>query len=341
MYGQSANSGVAVGTDFSNYKVVKQGQFAYGPVTSRNGEKISVALLTEKECIISSSYSVFEIIDNNQLMPEYLMLWFSRPEFDRYARFKSHGSVREIFDWDEMCNVELPVPDIEKQRKIVKAYQTITDRIALKQKINDNLATELTAIYIKWYENLESPFASKQKMISEAGKLPFGWKIAELGDFIESYSKTHKFNKDRLVFLNTSDILAGDFLRNDYMAVVDMPGQAKKEIRQGDILFSEIRPANKRYALVTFPSDDYVVSTKLMVLRTTQKKLSNLRLYHLLTMDKTLEELHREADGKSGTFPQITFDENLRHRKFIIADDETEQQFEHILQSYYQLQQAI
>ena len=136
-----------VGTDFSNYKVVKQGQFAYGSVTSRNGEKISVALLTEKECIISSSYSVFEIIDNNQLMPEYLMLWFSRPEFDRYARFKSHGSVREIFDWDEMCNVELPVPDIEKQRKIVKAYQTITDRIALKQKINDNLEATAQAYF--------------------------------------------------------------------------------------------------------------------------------------------------------------------------------------------------
>ena len=136
-----------VGTDFSNYKVVKQGQFAYGPVTSRNGEKISVALLTEKECIISSSYSVFEIIDTNQLMPEYLMLWFSRPEFDRYARFKSHGSVREIFDWDEMCNVELPVPDIEKQRKIVKAYQTITDRIALKQKINDNLEAMAQAYF--------------------------------------------------------------------------------------------------------------------------------------------------------------------------------------------------
>ena len=121
------------------------------------------------------------------------------------------------------------------------------------------------------------------------------------------------------------------------MQVADMPGQAKKEIRQGDILFSEIRPANKRYALVTFPADDYVVSTKLMVLRTTQNHLSNLRIYHLLTMDKTLNELHREADGKSGTFPQITFDENLRHRKFIIADDQTEQQFEHLLQAYYKL----
>lgn len=106
---------------------------------------------------------------------------------------------------------------------------------------------------------------------------------------------------------------------------------------QTSLLFSEIRPANKRYALVTFPADDYVVSTKLMVLRTTQNRLSNLRFYHLLTMDKTLNELHREADGKSGTFPQITFDENLRHRKFIVADDQTEQQFEYLLQAYYKL----
>lgn len=129
-----------VGTDLSNYKTVRTGQFAYGPVTSRNGEKISIAYLDEEDCIISSSYTVFEVENKEELDPEYLMLWFSRPEFDRYARYKSHGSVREIFDWNELCMVELPVPDIEKQRKIVKAYKTITDRIALKQKINDNLA---------------------------------------------------------------------------------------------------------------------------------------------------------------------------------------------------------
>lgn len=326
-----------VGTDLSNYKIVRRGQFAYGPVTSRNGEKISIAYLDEEDCIISSSYTVFEVENKEELDPEYLMLWFSRPEFDRYARYKSHGSVREIFDWNELCMVELPVPDIEKQRKIVKAYKTITDRIALKQKINDNLADELNTIYSKWFENFESPFASTQKEESELGNIPLGWKVAELGEFIESYSKTHQFNKDKLIFLNTSDILSGVFLNNTYMQVADMPGQAKKEIRQGDILFSEIRPANKRYALVTFPADDYVVSTKLMVLRTTQNRLSNLRFYHLLTMDKTLNELHREADGKSGTFPQITFDENLRHRKFIIADDQTEQQFEYLLQAYYKL----
>ena len=128
-----------IGTDLSNYKVVQTGQFAYGPVTSRNGEKISIAYLEGEDCIISSSYTVFEVINKNKLDPEYLMLWFSRPEFDRYARFKSHGSVREVMGWDEMCNVELPVPSIEEQRSIVKAYKAITDRITLKKRINDNL----------------------------------------------------------------------------------------------------------------------------------------------------------------------------------------------------------
>lgn len=128
-----------VGTDFSNYKIVRYRQFAYGPVTSRNGEKVSIALLEEEDCIISSSYTVFEITDTDKLLPEYLILWFMRPEFDRYARFKSHGSVREIFDWEQLCNVELPVPSIREQYSIVKAYKTINDRIALKKRINDNL----------------------------------------------------------------------------------------------------------------------------------------------------------------------------------------------------------
>ena len=129
-----------VGTDLSGYKIVRTGQFAYGPVTSRNGEKISIAYLDGDDCIISSSYTVFEVTKKGELDSEYLMLWFSRPEFDRYARYKSHGSVREIFDWNELCMVELPVPPIEEQKNIVKAYKTITDRIALKKQINDNLA---------------------------------------------------------------------------------------------------------------------------------------------------------------------------------------------------------
>lgn len=136
-----------IGTDMSTYKIVKKGQFAYGPVTSRNGDKVSIALLHKEECIISSSYSVFEVIDRGILLPEYLMLWFRRAEFDRYARFHSHGSAREIFDWEEMCNVELPIPPIEEQKAIVNAYETIERRIALKRKINDNLEAQAKAIF--------------------------------------------------------------------------------------------------------------------------------------------------------------------------------------------------
>lgn len=141
-----------VGTDFTKYKVVKRGQFTYIPDTSRRGDKIGIALLTDyDEGLVSNIYTVFEVKDENELLPEYLMLWFSRPEFDRYARFKSHGSVREIMDWDEMCKVKLPVPSIEKQRSIVKAYNTITDRIELKQKINDNLAETANALFCKMF----------------------------------------------------------------------------------------------------------------------------------------------------------------------------------------------
>lgn len=129
-----------IGTDLSNYKIVRTGQFAYGPVTSRNGDKISIAYLDSDDCIISSSYIVFEVIKKEDLDSEYLMLWFKRPEFDRYARFKSHGSVREIMDWDEMCDVELPVPPIEEQRKIVNRYNVIQNRINVLTKLNDNLS---------------------------------------------------------------------------------------------------------------------------------------------------------------------------------------------------------
>ena len=151
-----------VGTDFTKYKVVKRGQFTYIPDTSRRGDKIGLALLTDyDEGLVSNIYTVFEVKDENELLPEYLMLWFSRPEFDRYARFKSHGSVREIMDWDEMCKVELPVPSIEKQRSIVKAYNTITDRIELKRKINDNLEAVLAASHSKMFFSKDTSEHSK------------------------------------------------------------------------------------------------------------------------------------------------------------------------------------
>lgn len=178
-----------VGTDFTKYKVVKRGQFTYIPDTSRRGDKIGIALLTDyDEGLVSNIYTVFEVKDENELLPEYLMLWFSRPEFDRYARFKSHGSVREIMDWDEMCKVELPVPSIDKQRSIVKAYQTITERIELKRRINDNLAKTIKSVFKSWFLDFDA-FDGVELVQSQYGLIPNGWHYELLGNLCDCVTK--------------------------------------------------------------------------------------------------------------------------------------------------------
>lgn len=193
-----------VGTDMSKYKIVERNQFAYGPVTSRNGEKISVALLSEEKCIVSTSYTVFEIVDTEQLDPEYLMMWFRRSEFDRYARYMSHGTVRELFGWQEMCDVELPVPSIKKQREIVREYNVVNDRISLNEQITQKLEESAQAIYKQWFVDFEFPISKeyaqsigkpelegkpykssggKMEYCEEFGsEIPYDWSVGAISD---------------------------------------------------------------------------------------------------------------------------------------------------------------
>lgn len=133
--------------------------------------------------------------------------------------------------------------------------------------------------------------------------------LTRVGELADSISETHKFNKEKLIFLNTSDILLGEFLHRDYTAIKDWPGQAKKSICKDDILFSEIRPANGRWAYVKEQADDYVVSTKLMVLRVKKDRLLPKFFYQFLTSSENTRWLQHLADSRSGTFPQITFDQ--------------------------------
>lgn len=133
--------------------------------------------------------------------------------------------------------------------------------------------------------------------------------ITQIGELASSISDTHKLGKEQLVFLNTSDILHGNFLHRTYSAVKDWPGQAKKSIRKDDILFSEIRPANGRWAYVEEDADDFVVSTKLMVIRAKQDRLFPKFLYQFLTSSEITKWLQHLAESRSGTFPQITFDQ--------------------------------
>ena len=161
-----------IGTDMSSYKVVEPRQFVYIADTSRRGDKIAIALLEEdNKIIVSSIYTVFEVKDKQELLPEYLMMWFRRPEFDRYARFKSHGSAREIFSWEEMCDVKLPIPSIEQQQKIVSEYEAITRRIHLNEQIIAKLEETAQALYRKMFVNG-----------IDKENLPEGWRMGTLGE---------------------------------------------------------------------------------------------------------------------------------------------------------------
>lgn len=161
-----------IGTDMSTYKVVEREQLVYIADTSRRGDKIAIGLLDKYDnAIVSQAYTVFEVTDHELLLPEYLMMWFRRPEFDHYARFHSHGSAREIFDWDELCDVMLPVPSITRQREIVSEYETLTNRIRLNNQMIQHLEATAQALYRKTFvDNIDKE------------NLPEGWRMGTLGE---------------------------------------------------------------------------------------------------------------------------------------------------------------
>jgi len=210
-----------IGTDFRSYKIVKKCQFTYVSDTSRRGDKIAIALLEDEDnCLVSQAYTVFEVIDTEELLPEYLMMWFRRPEFDRYARFMSHGSAREIFGWEEMCNTELPVPSIAKQGGIVKEYNVLVDRINLNNRLVQKLEETAQAIYKQWFVDFEFPDEDGKPYKSNGGEMEFnkklnkdiprGWQLEILGNLIDvKYGKDYKHLQDGKIPLYGSGGIMG------------------------------------------------------------------------------------------------------------------------------------
>lgn len=122
-----------------NAKIVRHNQFAYNRATTRNGEKISIAYRDGEDCVVSSAYQVFEIKDKNALLPEYLMMWYKRPEFDRYARYMSKGSAHEFFEYADMEEVHIPIPDITIQKAIADIYKVYTTRKQINEQLKEQI----------------------------------------------------------------------------------------------------------------------------------------------------------------------------------------------------------
>ena len=164
-----------IGTDLSKYKLITKGKFACNPMHVGRDERLPVALYDEeKPAIVSPAYFMFEVIDNSILNEDYLMMWFRRPEFDRICWLHTDGSVRGGITWDDICRLELPIPPIENQLEIVNSYKAITERIALKQKINDNLDDTAQTLYQKYFESNSDKSSWKQGTVGDVLQLQRG-----------------------------------------------------------------------------------------------------------------------------------------------------------------------
>ena len=198
-------------TDMENYKIIRKNQFACSLMQVRRDKKMPVALVQEfNEAIISQAYPVFEVNDEKELLPEYLMMWFSRSEFDREACFYAVGGVRGSLEWEDFGNMQLPIPDITKQQEIVDEYNTIKDRISLNNDLIGKLEETAQAVYRERFVDFEFPFDFVKDKPDENGnsykssggemeyceelekEVPKGWKMDELKNVIENFDSKRK-----------------------------------------------------------------------------------------------------------------------------------------------------
>ena len=207
-----------VGTDMANYKIVRKNQFACSIMQVRRDKKMPVALyLEDNPSIISQAYPIFQVIDESVLLPEYLMMWFTRSEFDREACFLAVGGVRGSLEWEDFLNMQLPIPSPEKQKELIEEYEAIENRIQLNKKLCATLEETAQTIYKHWFEKFEfadengKPYQSSGgEMVEceELGKeIPKGWRVGRLGetvDFINGYG----FNSEELIDMPSENSFA-------------------------------------------------------------------------------------------------------------------------------------
>lgn len=185
-----------IGTDLSKYKLIQKGNFACNPMHVGRDERLPVALYTDNEpAIVSPAYFMFEIKDTTVLNADFLMMWFRRPEFDRICWLHTDGSVRGGITWDDICRMEIPVPTMDEQLEIVKSYQSITERIALKKQINVNLEAQASAIYHSLFD--------EQSEWSKGSVSDFGEVI---GGATPSKDIDEYFCSDGIVWLTPKDL---------------------------------------------------------------------------------------------------------------------------------------
>lgn len=225
-----------IGTDLSNYKVIQREQFACSLMQVSRDGKMPVAMFGEDEAIMSPAYPMFEIIDKTVLMPQYLMMWFSRSEFDREASYYAVGGVRGSLTWEDFCNMRLPIPSITRQREIVLEYETLTNRIRLNNQMIKHLEATAQTLYRKMFVDDIDP-----------ENLPEGWRMGTIGEFCKEMksggtpSRSHNeyWDKKDFPWLKSGEVHNNIIISvEEYISKLGLDNSSAKVIPRGSVIMA-------------------------------------------------------------------------------------------------------
>lgn len=305
-----------IGTDMENYKIIRKNQFACSTMQVRRDKKMPVALLKDlDEAIISQAYPIFEVKDEKELLPEYLMMWFERAEFDREACFHAVGGVRGSLEWEDFESMQLPIPHIDKQREIVKEYNTLQNRIALNQQLIQKLEETAQAIYREWFaEGID------------VENLPEGWRVGKLSDIAtiimgqspegESYNE----NGEGCPLIN------GPVEFGEYFTIkTKWTSEPKKYCKKGDLIFC-VRGSTVGKNVIA--DDKYAIGRGVCAISAEYQ-------LHLIQLIKTnLNEILKDVTGS--TFPNIDR-ATLGNYPVIISTNNKLQDFENKTKPFFEM----
>lgn len=270
-----------IGTDLSKYKIIRKEQFACSLMQVSRDGKVPIAMLEEREAIMSPAYPVFEVFDTTKLLPQYLMMWFSRKEFDREASFYAVGGVRGSLTWEDFCDMTLPIPPIEQQQKIVSEYEAITRRIRLNEQIITKLEETAQTLYRKMFvDGIDKE------------NLPEGWRMGTLGEVADYVSEKRNISSfSERTYISTENMLKN---KKGIIFALSLPSTGKGTVFQKeDILVSNIRPYFKKIWKATFEG---CCSNDVLCLRV-RKNFDSHLLYYAIERDVFFDYVMAGSNG--------------------------------------------
>lgn len=321
-----------VGTDLSVYKIVRKDQFACNRMHVGRDYRLPISMSkSDIEFMVSPAYDVFEIKDKKILDPEYLMMWFSRREFDRNAWFYTDADVRGGLHWKAFCDMQLPIPSITKQREIVKEYKVIQDRITLNQQLIQKLEETAQAIYKEWFVDFEFPNEDGKPYKSNGGEMveseelekeiPKGWNVGKLADIatiiMGQSPEGESYNKDGvgMIFYQGRTDFGYRFPE-----ITTFTTQPKKKALKNDILISVRAPVGD----LNIAIEDCSIGRGVGALRSKFK--CNSHLFYLLQKLKSKFDI---SDGEGTIFGSINKDD--LHNMEVVYSKSVVKNFEKIV----------